>query len=210
MCFFFLRLPFLKRSIRFTKNYSNFLYLPCLYNCVASPIINVPHSDVILLYFIYQGWTYLHWPQDHPKSIDFTLDVVHSMDFGKLEKEMATTPVFLPGEPHGWGAWWATVHGVPRFRHDLATKPSPWSHISIISIQIILTGLKNPLCGLCSFFLPPLPHNQWSFLCLQHFAFSRSHMGFSLFRVILSYINMHLSFFYIFSWLNSLILFSAK
>ena len=27
-----------------------------------------------------------------------------------LEEEMAT-PVFLPGEVHGWGAWWATVHG---------------------------------------------------------------------------------------------------
>ena len=23
------------------------------------------------------------------------------------------------------GAWWATVHGVARVRHDLATKPSP-------------------------------------------------------------------------------------
>ena len=47
------------------------------------------------------------------------------MDFGKLEKEMATTPVFLLGEPHGRGAWWAAIHGVPRGRHDLATKPSP-------------------------------------------------------------------------------------
>ena len=24
------------------------------------------------------------------------------------------TPVFLPGESHGHGAWWATVHGVPK------------------------------------------------------------------------------------------------
>ena len=23
------------------------------------------------------------------------------------------------------GAWWATVHGVARVRHDLATKPPP-------------------------------------------------------------------------------------
>ena len=22
------------------------------------------------------------------------------------------TPIFLPGKPHGRGAWWATVHGV--------------------------------------------------------------------------------------------------
>ena len=25
---------------------------------------------------------------------------------------MATTPVFLPGESQGWGAWWAAVYGV--------------------------------------------------------------------------------------------------
>ena len=31
------------------------------------------------------------------------------------------TPIFLPGESHG--AWWATVHGVARVRHDLVTKP---------------------------------------------------------------------------------------
>ena len=31
---------------------------------------------------------------------------------GLLEMEMATTPVFLPGKSHGWGAWQATVHGI--------------------------------------------------------------------------------------------------
>ena len=29
-----------------------------------------------------------------------------------LEKEMVSTPVFLPGEVHGQRSWWATVHGV--------------------------------------------------------------------------------------------------
>ena len=29
-----------------------------------------------------------------------------------LKKEMATTPVLLPGESLDRGAWWATVHGV--------------------------------------------------------------------------------------------------
>ena len=32
--------------------------------------------------------------------------------FYALEKEMATTPVFLPGESQGQGAWWAAVYGV--------------------------------------------------------------------------------------------------
>ena len=31
-----------------------------------------------------------------------------------LEKEMATTPVFLPGKSMDRGAWWATVHGIPK------------------------------------------------------------------------------------------------
>ena len=42
-----------------------------------------------------------------------------------LEKEMATTPGFLPGNPMDRGAWRATVHGVTRVRHDLATKQPP-------------------------------------------------------------------------------------
>ena len=29
-----------------------------------------------------------------------------------LEKEVQPTPVFLPGESHGRGAWWAAGHGV--------------------------------------------------------------------------------------------------
>ena len=28
------------------------------------------------------------------------------------------TPVFLPGESMDRGAWWATVHGVKRVKHD--------------------------------------------------------------------------------------------
>ena len=31
-----------------------------------------------------------------------------------LEKEMATTPAFLPGKFHDQGAWWATVHRVAK------------------------------------------------------------------------------------------------
>ena len=32
------------------------------------------------------------------------------------------TPVFLPGKSLGQRDWWATVQGVTRVRHDLATK----------------------------------------------------------------------------------------
>ena len=33
------------------------------------------------------------------------------------------------GNPMDRGAWWATVHGVPRVGHDLATKPPPPPYI---------------------------------------------------------------------------------
>ena len=35
---------------------------------------------------------------------------------GKIpwRREWQPTPVFLPGESHGHGAWWATVHGVAK------------------------------------------------------------------------------------------------
>ena len=37
------------------------------------------------------------------------------------------------------GAWWATVHGVARVRHDLATKlPPPYAHICIYIYAYIL------------------------------------------------------------------------
>ena len=29
------------------------------------------------------------------------------------------------GNPMDRGVWWATVHGIARVRHDLATKPPP-------------------------------------------------------------------------------------
>ena len=31
-----------------------------------------------------------------------------------LENQWQPTPVLLPGKSHGWGAWWAAVHGVAK------------------------------------------------------------------------------------------------
>ena len=36
------------------------------------------------------------------------------------EKAMAPTPVLLPGKSHGRGAWWATVHAVPKSQTRLS------------------------------------------------------------------------------------------
>ena len=35
-----------------------------------------------------------------------------------LEKEMATTPVFLPGESQDGGTWWAAAYGAHRVGHN--------------------------------------------------------------------------------------------
>ena len=39
---------------------------------------------------------------------------------GKIpwRRKWLPAPVRFPGEFHGWGAWWATVHGVTSVRHD--------------------------------------------------------------------------------------------
>ena len=39
--------------------------------------------------------------------------------FHALEKEMAPTPVFLPGESQGREAWWAAVHEVTKSQTQL-------------------------------------------------------------------------------------------
>jgi len=44
---------------------------------------------------------------------------------GKIpwRRKWQSTPVFLPENPMDRGVWQATVHGVARVGHDLATKP---------------------------------------------------------------------------------------
>ena len=41
------------------------------------------------------------------------------------------------------GAWRATVHGVTRVGHDLATKPPPRSGQQLQTYEIILTSCHN-------------------------------------------------------------------
>ena len=73
--------------------------------------------------------TYLHWVGDaiqpshpllSPSPPAFNLSQ-HQGLFQWIRKWQPTL-VFFPGESHGRGAWQATVHGVTRVGHDLATK----------------------------------------------------------------------------------------
>ena len=45
-----------------------------------------------------------------------------------LEEEMAT-PVFLPGESHGQGAWRATVHAVAKGQTELSTQATQLTNL---------------------------------------------------------------------------------
>ena len=45
------------------------------------------------------------------------------------------TPVFLPGESQGWGAWWATVYGVAKSRSS--KKHSVPTICSMLCISIV-------------------------------------------------------------------------
>ena len=46
-------------------------------------------------------------------------------------------PVFLPGKFCGRGTWWATVHGVTKVGHNLATKQQ---HIALYNPEHSLGG----------------------------------------------------------------------
>ena len=54
---------------------------------------------------------------------------------GSREKEMATpSSIFALKNPMDRGAWKATIHGVLRVGHDLATKPPLYIYIYIYKI----------------------------------------------------------------------------
>jgi len=60
-----------------------------------------------------------------------------------LEKEMATTPVFLPGKSHGQRTWRATVLGVTQ--SDMTEQLTPCTTMYYVSLKIfvILGELQN-------------------------------------------------------------------
>ena len=77
---------------------------------------------------------------------NFTL----SFHFHALEKEMAPTPVFLPGESQGWGSLVGAVYGVAQSRTRLKRLSSSnnvtkfctsSSHLSVLSYSYLLPCL---------------------------------------------------------------------
>ena len=50
------------------------------------------------------------------------------------------TPLFLPGESHGQGAWWATVHAVAKGQTELSTQATELTNL-LNWDYIVLTDL---------------------------------------------------------------------
>ena len=79
------------------------------------------------------------------------------------------------------GAWWGTVHGVARVRHDLATKPPPlcqssqWCHPTISSSVICFSSCLQSFPASGSFFPnEPILRHRWPKYCGFSFNISPS------------------------------------
>ena len=52
----------------------------------------------------------------HPGALHYISKVLKIIFFTEVDvrrrRKWQPTPVFLPGESQGWGAWWAAVNGV--------------------------------------------------------------------------------------------------
>ena len=77
---------------------------PLQYSCLENPMDG-------------GGW----WATVHGVTKSWTQlsDVTFTFHFHALEKEMAPTTVFLPGESQGRGAWRAAIYGVAQSRTRL-------------------------------------------------------------------------------------------
>ena len=64
--------------------------------------------------------------------------------FMHWRRKWQPTPVFLPGESQGWGAWWAAVYGVTQSRTRLKWLSSSSSSSSLPSTLFLLLKWK---CG---------------------------------------------------------------
>ena len=68
--------------------------------------------------------------------------------FMHWRRKWQPTPVFLPGESQGWGAWWAAVSGVAQSRTRLKQLSSSSSKVLLMLgstfINIICTDVSKP------------------------------------------------------------------
>ena len=73
--------------------------------------------------------------------------------FMHWRRKWQPTPVFLPGESQGWGAWWAAIYGVAQSRTRLKRLSSRSRWYSECVFKVLVT----PVSG-----IPPFVYNSCS------------------------------------------------
>ena len=58
-----------------------------------------------------EGWERVGGGREIQEGVDIHLPMADSR-----RRQWHPTPVFLPGESQGWGAWWAALYGVTQRR----------------------------------------------------------------------------------------------
>ena len=64
--------------------------------------------------------------------------------FMHWRRKWQPTPVFLPGESQGWGAWWAAVYGVTQSQTRLKRLSSSSSSYVNVNQEIIVLVKNRP------------------------------------------------------------------
>ena len=98
------------------------------------------HSQWLMVFLVAQPVKNLPANAGGPGSISGSL---RSLGWRKWQ----STPVFLPGKSMDRGAWWATVHGVVRVRHDWAATPPPPAATVLGSralVRLLVAEDQNP------------------------------------------------------------------
>ena len=138
------RLPFQPHPPQYGKILSSCVYLICCF-LFFFPISYLSSLTQVNLKFWDLAYRLLLWEAYLWSSLRSWLKIIYADSLGAVGKESACNVGNLglihaweisPGEggsnpfqyfclenPMNRGAWWATVHGVIRVRHDLATKP---------------------------------------------------------------------------------------
>jgi len=125
--------------------------------------------------WIESGSPLLPWWLSGKESACSTGDVFWSLGRkDPLEKEMATHSSILAWRiPMDRGAWWATIHGITRVRHDLETTPPPPLKANLVFLSLYFLVLMDIYLGqiftgrkqfhkLCSIMLPNNCHRKIS------------------------------------------------
>ena len=89
-----------------------------IYFLILSEKAMAPHSSVLAWRIPGTGClvgcsTWGHQESDTTEQLDFTFTFMH------WRRKWQPTPVFLPGESQGRGAWWAAIYGVTQSRTQL-------------------------------------------------------------------------------------------